>query len=145
MAHNMPRYALFFMIFTLASVGLPGTSGFVGEFLSMQGAYMVSPWVAAGAAVGVVLGAAYMLRLYRALFYGKLEKADVKAMPDLNAREWLMFAPLALLVIWMGVVPAHFKQYFVGSTTKIIADFNSAVAKAAPAAPKPKTGLELVP
>ena len=69
-------------------------SGFVGEFLAMQGAYLVNSWLAFVAGIGVILGAAYMLWLYRRLFYGPLEKADVKAMPDLNMREYVMFVPL---------------------------------------------------
>jgi NADH-quinone oxidoreductase subunit M len=130
MAHNMPNYALFFVVFTLASVGLPGTSGFVGEFLSMQGAYISSPWLAAGAAVGVVLGAAYMLRLVQAMFYGALDKADVRAMPDLYVREWLMFVPLALLVLWMGIMPNQFKDVFAPKITQMVKTFEAATARA---------------
>ncbi|MDD2326495.1 MAG: NADH-quinone oxidoreductase subunit M, partial [Alphaproteobacteria bacterium] len=95
----MPRYATIAMIFTLAAIGLPGTSGFVGEFLTMQAAWLASGPVAAIAALGLILGAAYMLWLYRRVFFGVAEKEDVKAMPDLTRRESLMFAPLLLLVI----------------------------------------------
>jgi NADH-quinone oxidoreductase subunit M len=127
MATNMPHYALTFMIFTLASVGLPGTSGFVGEFLSMQGAYLVNSWLAFVAATGVILGAAYMLWLYRRLFYGPLEKKDVIAMPDLNLREYAMFVPLIILTLWMGIYPSTFRNYFAPTVEKIVADYHAQV------------------
>lgn len=130
MAKNMPKYAVFFMIFTLASVGLPGTSGFVGEFLSMQGTFIYSTTAAIFAAVGVVLGPAYMLWLYRRMFYGPLDKEDVKAMPDLNFREYCMFVPLIALVLWMGLYPTSFRDYFAASTHKIISAY-SAVSQGA--------------
>ena len=106
LVQNMPRYATVFMIFMLASVGLPGTSGFVGEFLSLLGAFQVNTTVAALAATGVVLGAAYMLYLYRAVVFGPLEHADVKKMTDINAREICMFVPMVVLVMWMGIYPS---------------------------------------
>jgi len=132
MAVNMPHYALFFMIFTLASIGLPGLSGFVGEFLSLQGAYLVNSWLAFIAAIGVILGACYMLWLYRRLFYGPLEKADVRAMPDLNVREYFMFVPLIALVFWLGVHPATFRDVFAPTTAKIIADYQAETSRGAP-------------
>ena len=125
-AINMPRYALVFMIFMLASVGLPGTSGFVGEFLSMQGAFMVNTWVALLSALGMVLGAAYMLLLYRKLFYGPLDKPDVAAMQDLNAREYAMFLPLIALVLWIGIHPADFKWAFAPKVSQMIETFKAA-------------------
>ena len=115
----MPRYASFVMVFTLAAVGLPGTSGFVGEFLSMQGAWLVSGPVAAMAALGIVLGAAYMLWLYKRVFFGAAEKTDVKTMTDLGAREIVMLAPLLVLIIWMGIYPATFRDVFAGAVAKI--------------------------
>jgi NADH-quinone oxidoreductase subunit M len=108
LADNMPYYALFFMLFTMASVGLPGTSGFVGEFLALVGIYHASSWVAAVATTGIILGAAYMLYLYRRVVFGALTKDDVKAMPDISAREWLLLAPIAVVVMWMGVYPESF-------------------------------------
>jgi NADH-quinone oxidoreductase subunit M len=132
MATNMPRYALTFMIFTLASIGLPGTSGFVGEFLSLQGAWLADSWYAFIAATGVILGAAYMLWLYRRLFYGALEKSDVQAMPDLYAREYAMFLPLIVLVLWMGIYPATFHDEFSSSVTKLVSDYRSETGKGAP-------------
>jgi NADH-quinone oxidoreductase subunit M len=125
MATNMPRYATVFMFFTLASVGMPGLSGFVGEFLSLQGAYLANSWLAFIAAIGVILGAAYMLWLYRRLFYGPLEKPDVKAMPDLNLREYAMFVPLIVLTLWLGVYPASFRDVFAPTAEKILADYHS--------------------
>ncbi len=125
MATNMPKYAFVFMVFMLASVGLPGTSGFVGEFLSMQGAYLANSWYAFIAATGVILGAAYMLWLYRRLFYGVLDKDDVKAMPDLNLREYAMFVPLLVLVMWMGIYPTTFRAVFAPTVEKVLVDFNA--------------------
>ena len=104
----MPYYALFFMLFTMASVGLPGTSGFVGEFLSLAGIYQVSSWVTLVCTTGIILGAAYMLYLYRRVAFGEQKNADAAAMPDLDLREWLMMAPIAAAVLWMGVYPESF-------------------------------------
>ncbi|MBF0248232.1 MAG: NADH-quinone oxidoreductase subunit M, partial [Alphaproteobacteria bacterium] len=108
LVHRMPSYALVFMLFMMASVGLPGTGGFVGEFLVLLGAFQANTWVAAAIATGVVLGAAYMLYLYRRVVFGKLEKEEVKKMLDMNPREWAVFAPLIILTLWMGVYPASF-------------------------------------
>jgi NADH-quinone oxidoreductase subunit M len=92
---NMPKYALFFMLFTMASVGLPGTSGFVGEFLSADGRLQVSSWVALVATTGIILGAAYMLYLYRRVCFGEQKNADAAAMPDLEPARMVMLAPIA--------------------------------------------------
>src|SRR6202000_1759409 len=100
LVNNMPRYATLFMIFMLGSVGLPGTSGFVGEFLTMLGAFIVNNIVATLAASGVILGAAYMLLLYRRICFGPQVNADAAAMPDLNWREIVLLVPLAGLVLW---------------------------------------------
>jgi NADH-quinone oxidoreductase subunit M len=105
---NMPAYAVFFLLFTMASVGLPGTSNFVGEFLALAGVYQVSSWVAAVCATTIILGAAYMLYLYWRVAFGVQKNADAAAMPDLSPREWLMFAPIAAAVLWMGVYPESF-------------------------------------
>ncbi|HMI18224.1 MAG TPA: NADH-quinone oxidoreductase subunit M [Sphingomonas sp.] len=107
-ANNMPHYALLFMLFTMASVGLPGTSNFVGEFLSLMGIYGASTWAAFVATTGIILGAAYMLYLYRRVVQGPLDKPDVAAMTDLSPRELLILIPLALAVLWMGVYPESF-------------------------------------
>ena len=108
LAINMPYYALLFMLFTMASVGLPGTSGFIGEFLSLAGIYQQSSWVAFVSTTGIILGAAYMLYLYRRIAFGVQKNADAAAMPDLEPREWLMLAPIAAAVLWMGVYPESF-------------------------------------
>jgi NADH-quinone oxidoreductase subunit M len=108
LADTMPRYALVFMLFMLASVGLPGTSGFVGEFLSLLGLFQVSTWFCFLAATGLILGAAYMLYLYRRIVFGVITRDDVRGMLDMSPREIALFAPLLLLVLWMGVYPSSF-------------------------------------
>jgi NADH-quinone oxidoreductase subunit M len=108
LAINMPGYAMLFMLFTMASIGLPGTSGFVGEFLSLAGIYEASSWAAFVCTTGIILGAAYMLYLYRRVVFGDLTKDDVRAMTDLNAREWSIMVPLAAVTLWMGVYPESF-------------------------------------
>ncbi|MDD3029001.1 MAG: NADH-quinone oxidoreductase subunit M [Alphaproteobacteria bacterium] len=120
MATTMPKYATVFMVFTLAAIGLPGTSGFVGEFLTMQGAFEANSWYAFVAAFGMILSAAYMLWLYRRLFFGPLSKDDVRAMPDLTKREMLVFAPLLVLVLWMGIYPASFKNVYEPTLDKVL-------------------------
>jgi NADH-quinone oxidoreductase subunit M len=108
LSNNMPAYALLFMLFTMASVGLPGTGGFVGEFLALVGAYEANSWVAAVATTGIILGAAYMLWLYWRVAFGTSRNADAAAMPDLNARELALLVPIGLAVLWMGVYPESF-------------------------------------
>jgi len=108
LADNMPGYALLFMVFTMASVGLPGTSGFVGEFLSSIGTYHASTWAAVVATTGIILGAAYMLWLYWRICFGTQRNADAAAMADLSVREWWLLAPIAAAVFWMGVYPESF-------------------------------------
>ncbi|MDF0543521.1 NADH-quinone oxidoreductase subunit M [Sphingobium sp. H39-3-25] len=105
---NMPKYAVLFLLFTMASVGLPGTSNFVGEFLALMGVYQASSWVALVSTTGIILGAAYMLYLYRRVCYGDQLNADAAAMPDLSAREMWLLAPIAAAVLWMGVYPESF-------------------------------------
>ncbi|MCY7272098.1 MAG: NADH-quinone oxidoreductase subunit M [Sphingomonas bacterium] len=108
LSDNMPGYALLFMLFTMASIGLPGTSGFVGEFLALVGTYRASSWAAIVASIGIILGAAYMLYLYWRIAYGTQRNADAAAMPDLNAREYWLLVPIAAAVLWMGVYPESF-------------------------------------
>jgi NADH-quinone oxidoreductase subunit M len=108
LSDNMPGYALLFMIFTMASIGLPGTSNFPGEFLSMIGTYQASTWAAIAACFSTILAAAYMLWLYWRICFGKLRHADAAAMADLSAREWWLLAPIALAVFWMGIYPESF-------------------------------------
>ncbi|MBV1917833.1 MAG: NADH-quinone oxidoreductase subunit M, partial [Sphingomonadaceae bacterium] len=125
---NMPHYALFFMLFTMASIGLPGTSGFVAEFLSLAGIYQVSTWVTLVCTSGVVLGAVYMLYLYRRVAFGEQKNADAAAMPDLSFRELAMMVPLGLAVLWMGVYP----ESFLAPMRQDIAALNARIARAAP-------------
>ena len=108
LSNNMPYYALFFMFFTMASVGLPGTANFVGEFLALVGAYEANSWVAAVATTGIILGAAYMLWLYRRVAFGESKNADAATMKDISLREWVIMAPIAAATIWMGVYPESF-------------------------------------
>ncbi len=129
----MPKYALVFMIFTLAAVGLPGTSGFVGEFLSLVGAFSANTWVGALATIGVVLGAAYMLWLYRRVIFGELTKDDLKGMMDLGPREVAIFVPLIALVFWMGIYPSSFIDVMGASVDKLIADHQLALGETVPA------------
>jgi NADH-quinone oxidoreductase subunit M len=127
LVHIMPRYAVVFMIFTLASLGLPGTSGFVGEILVLFGAYKASSWLAFVAATGVILGAAYMLYLYRRVIYGKLEKDDLKDMLDLNPREIAIFVPLIVVVFWMGIYPNSFLDVIRVSVENLLANYDAAL------------------
>ncbi len=108
LANNMPGYAVLFLVFTMASVGLPGTSGFVGEFMSLLGAYQASSVVAFACTTGIILGAAYMLYLYRRVVFGTNANADAAAMTDLTAREWAILVPIVLSVLWMGIYPESF-------------------------------------
>jgi NADH-quinone oxidoreductase subunit M len=131
LADQMPNYALIFMIFMLASVGLPGTSGFVGEFLVIVGAFQANAWVALLAASGMVLGAAYMLWLYRRVIFGVVRKPELKSLLDVSWREKLVFAPLIVLVFWMGIYPSSFIDIMAPSVEKLIADFDADIAAAA--------------
>jgi len=127
LVHRMPKYAFFFMVFMLASVGLPGTGGFVGEFLVLVGIFQVDTWVAALAATGVILGAAYMLWLYRRVIFGALVKDELKSILDLSRREVAVFAPLLVLTIWMGVYPSSFLNFLHASTANLIASHEQAL------------------
>ncbi len=128
LAINMPYYALFFLLFTMASIGLPGTSGFVGEFLSLAGIYKVSSWVAFVCTTGIILGAAYMLYLYRRVIFGEQRNPDAAAMRDMDLREWLMMVPIAAAVLWMGVYP----ESFLAPMRADIAALDARLARAQP-------------
>ena len=129
LAINMPKYSLLFMLFTMASVGLPGTSGFVGEFLSLAGLYQVSTWATLIATTGIILGAAYMLYLYRRVAFGAQVNADAAAMPDLDNREMWLLAPIAAAVLWMGVYP----ESFLSPIRRDVATIVARIERAAPA------------
>ncbi len=128
LVERMPAYALFFMIFMLASVGLPGTGGFVGEVLVLVGVFQVNTWVALLAATSMVLGAAYMLYLYRRVIFGVMTKDDLKGILDIGWREKAVFAPLIVLVFWMGIYPATFIDMMAASVSNLIDNHAAAMA-----------------
>ena len=125
---TMPRYAIIFMLFMMASVGLPGTAGFVGEFMTLFGAFQANMWVGIFAASGIVLGATYMLLLYRRVVFGKLEKDDLKSLLDMTPREIFIFAPLVILVLWMGIWPMPFLDVMSASVDALLVPFVEADA-----------------
>jgi NADH-quinone oxidoreductase subunit M len=132
LAKNMPVFACVFVILMLGSVGLPGTSGFVGEFLALMGAYKVNTVVATFAALGVVLGAAYMLHLGRKLVFGPKVNDDAASMPDLDLREKLIFLPLIILVIWLGVAPGYVLDRISPSVENLLAQSQTEVVRVLP-------------
>lgn len=125
LSKNMPLYAVVFVILMLGSVGLPATSGFVGEFLSLLGAFKVNSMVATFAATGVVLGAAYMLLLTRKLVFGPKVNDDAAAMTDLTLREKIYFLPFIILVLWLGVAPAYVLDRIGPSIEALMTHMNS--------------------
>jgi NADH-quinone oxidoreductase subunit M len=125
---TMPLYAVAFMVFTMANVGLPGTSGFVGEFLTLIGAFVYNPWVALVATTGVILSAAYALFLYRRVVFGPLEKPALAGLKDLTPREIALLAPLAALVIWYGVQPGAILNACAASVQLLIKNYEAALA-----------------
>jgi NADH-quinone oxidoreductase subunit M len=130
LADRMPLYATIFMIFTLASMGLPGTSGFVGEFLVIVGAIQVNFWLALLGAAGMILGAAYMLYLYRRVIFGRLTKEDLRAILDLSPREVAMFVPLILITLWMGINPTSFSGFWDASVAAMVQQHSAALTPA---------------
>ncbi|HYB06233.1 MAG TPA: NADH-quinone oxidoreductase subunit M [Methyloceanibacter sp.] len=133
LADRMPLYAFCFMVFTLANVGLPGTSGFVGEFLSLLGAFRINTWVAFLAATGVILSAAYALWLYGRVMFGKLEKPALKYVTDLTWREVAVMAPLVVLTIIFGFYPGPILDASAVSVEALIKNYQTALAVAAQA------------
>ncbi|MCD9146445.1 NADH-quinone oxidoreductase subunit M [Pseudophaeobacter flagellatus] len=127
---RMPAYALVFMFFTMGNVGLPGTSGFVGEFLTLMGTFQKNTWVAAVAASGVIFSAAYALWLYRRVVFGDLIKGSLKTIQDMDARERFIFAPLVVMTILLGVYPSLVTDIISPSTEALIANFNQSLAAA---------------
>jgi NADH-quinone oxidoreductase subunit M len=108
------------MVMMLASIGLPGTSGFIGEFLVLIGAFQVSTWFCTLAATGLFLGAAYMLYLYRRVIFGTITREEVRSMLDLSPREVLVFAPIVVVVLWMGVYPSSFLRPIQPSVANLV-------------------------
>jgi NADH-quinone oxidoreductase subunit M len=127
LADRMPAYALVFMLFTMASIGLPGTSGFVGEFLVLVGAFKVNFWLSLLGSMGMVLGAAYMLYLYRRVLFGSITRDDLKSILDLSPREMAIFAPLVVLTLWMGVYPSSFTRFFDATTGAMVQSHDQAM------------------
>ena len=128
LVNRMPLYAAVFMVFTLANVGLPGTSGFVGEFLSLIGTFKVQVAVATLATLGVILSAAYALWLYRKIVYGVLDKPPLAGIRDIGWRESLVFAPLVALTILFGVVPKPVLDMSAASVAQLLENYNHAIA-----------------
>ncbi|SIP97524.1 NADH dehydrogenase subunit M [Rhizobium sp. RU20A] len=130
LVNNMPKYAVAFMVFTMANVGLPGTSGFVGEALTLLGAFRANTWVALFAATGVILSAAYALWLYRRVVFGALEKESLKKLLDLSAREKLILYPMVILTIFFGVYPAPVFDATAASVDQLINNYTAALQAA---------------
>jgi NADH-quinone oxidoreductase subunit M len=128
LADRMPSYALTFMVFTMASIGLPGTSGFIGEFLVIVGSFQVSFWLALLGGMGMILGAAYMLYLYRRVIFGRITRDDLKSILDLSPREWALFVPLIALTLWMGIYPSSFTGFFDASVGAMVDHHTAALA-----------------
>jgi len=127
LASRMPMYAFIFMVFMLASVGLPGTSGFVGEFLVFVGVFQDNTWVAFLATTGIILGAAYMLWLYRRVVFGELVHEDLKTILDVNRRELSYFVPLVIIVLIMGIWPDPFLGVMHASVENLVAQVQPAI------------------
>jgi NADH-quinone oxidoreductase subunit M len=119
-ANTMPKFAAFMMLFAMANAGLPGTSGFVGEFLVILGVFQAKPWFAIVAATTLILGAAYTLWMYRKVIFGAIANDNVKALTDINSREYLFLMILALTVLLMGLWPAPFLETMQTSVDRLI-------------------------
>ncbi|MBV9347479.1 MAG: NADH-quinone oxidoreductase subunit M, partial [Pseudolabrys sp.] len=127
LVNRMPVYAAVFMLFTMANVGLPGTSGFVGEFLTLIGTFKVNPNVAALATLGLILSACYALWLYRKMIFGALEKPALAGIKDLGLRELVIFLPLVVLTILFGVAPKPVLDMSAASVAQLVEHYNLAV------------------
>jgi NADH-quinone oxidoreductase subunit M len=128
LVQRMPLYALAFMLFTMANVGLPGTTGFIGEFLPMIGAFQANTWVAFFSAFGLILSAPYALYLYRRIILGVIEKASIATILDLNVREIVMLLPLGLLVVYYGVHPQPIIDASAASIDQLLKGFSQAIS-----------------
>ena len=127
LVNRMPKYAVAFLIFTMANVGLPGTSGFVGEILTLMGAFQVNSWVAFFATTGVILSAAYALYLYRRVVFGALEKESLKSILDLNLREKVILVPMIILTIFFGFYPMAILDVTQGAVDNLINQYTAAL------------------
>ena len=130
LVNRMPAYAMIFMFFTMANVGLPGTSGFIGEFLTLMGIFQVNTWVAAFATSGVILSAAYALWLYRRVVMGDLIKESLRSITDMTGRERAIFAPLVAMTLILGIYPALALDIIGPSVEALVQNYNTALAAA---------------
>ena len=130
LVNRMPWYAVIFLLFTMANVGLPGTSGFVGEFMTLMGAFKANTWVALIATTGVILSAAYALWLYRRVVFGGLEKESLKQILDMSLREKVIIAPLVIFTIFFGIYPAPVFDVTAVSVDNLIQGYEAALAAA---------------
>ncbi len=128
LVNRMPAYALIFMFFTMANVGLPGTSGFIGEFLVLMGIFQVNTWIALFATSGVILSAAYALWLYRRVVFGDLIKESLKTIQDMGTRERVIFAPLVAMTLLLGVYPALVLDIIGPSVSALVGNYETALA-----------------
>jgi NADH-quinone oxidoreductase subunit M len=140
----MPKFAMLFLLFTMASVGLPGLSNFVGEFLALMGTYEASTWAAIVATTGIVLGAAYALYLYWRIAFGTQRNADAAAMADLTPRELWLLVPIALATIWMGIYPESFMAPMRDDVGRLLTRIERAAppSDSSPTAGKPVAKVE---
>ena len=127
---RMPAYAFVFLLFTMAGVGLPGTSGFIGEFMVLVGAFKVNFWVSLLGSTGMILGAAYSLWLYRRIIFGSITRDDLKSILDLSPREIGIFVPLVVLTFWMGIYPSSFTSFFDATVGAMVEQHSAAIASA---------------
>lgn len=137
LAIRMPAYALVFMFFTMGNVGLPGTSGFVGEFLTLVGAFQANTWIAFVATSGVIFSAAYALWLYRRVVFGDLIKESLKHITDMTTREKLLFAPLVVMTLLLGVYPSLVIDVISPSVAHLLENYHAALPEVASAAAAP--------
>jgi NADH-quinone oxidoreductase subunit M len=145
LVNRMPLYAAVFMVFTLANVGLPGTTGFIGEFLSLIGTFKINTWVASLAALGLITSACYALWLYLKVVFGKLEKPTLAHILDLSPREIITFAPLLILTILFGIYPKPVLDMSAASVTALMENYQHSLARNAvppQAGPQLATGAQ---
>ncbi len=128
LVNRMPVYAAFFLLFTLGNVGLPGTSGFIGEVLTMTGAFTVNAWVALGAALGMILSAVYALTLYRRVTLGVIENPKLQNMLDLDGTEWALFVPLAAAALLLGFAPHYVLEFTKAAAGVVVDGYSAALA-----------------
>ncbi|HEX3506087.1 MAG TPA: NADH-quinone oxidoreductase subunit M, partial [Xanthobacteraceae bacterium] len=128
LVNRMPLYAFVFMVFSLANIGLPGTSGFIGEFMTLIGTFRVNTWVATLATIGTILSTAYALWLYRKVIFGKLEKPSLFTIKDLGWREITIFVPLVALTILLGIYPKPVLDFTSASVTQLVDNYHHALS-----------------